>query len=167
MIEYFFPGPAPNPHLLSSIELEESEDSRLISNIRNESNLETESQSSDVRRKYSENHQLYLDIYKKENMCLMISYFSVGFALYFSSTPINYYLVYSLGASSTQTSVLATVTTLPWSFKIIYGLLSDSVPILGYRRKPYFFLGMFYKINDNFSWSIVVFIIRLVSLCGF
>lgn len=26
---------------------------------------------------------------------------------------------------------------LPWSFKILYGLISDNVPIFGLKRKPY------------------------------
>ena len=35
---------------------------------------------------------------------------------------------------------------MPWSFKLLYGLLSDCVPIMGKRRKPYFIAG----------WSIYV-----------
>lgn len=30
---------------------------------------------------------------------------------------------------------------LPWSFKVFYGLLSDTVPIRGKRRKPYYLIG--------------------------
>jgi hypothetical protein len=30
-----------------------------------------------------------------------------------------------------------TIIGLPWSIKIIYGLISDNVPILGYKRKSY------------------------------
>lgn len=30
---------------------------------------------------------------------------------------------------------------LPWSFKILNGLLTDCVPVFGMRRKPYFVIG--------------------------
>lgn len=55
-----------------------------------------------------------------------------------------------LGASSVYISVLGTLQSLPWSFKIFYGLLSDTVPILGYKRKPYLFLGWCVYIVTNF-----------------
>ena len=38
---------------------------------------------------------------------------------------------------------------LPWSFKLAYGLLTDNVPILGYRRK---------------SWIIIMGAIQFISL---
>ena len=30
-----------------------------------------------------------------------------------------------------------TIVGLPWSIKIVYGLISDNVPIMGAKRKPY------------------------------
>ena len=30
-----------------------------------------------------------------------------------------------------------TIVHLPWTIKILYGMLSDNVPIFGYHRKPY------------------------------
>ena len=27
--------------------------------------------------------------------------------------------------------------SLPWSFKLIYGLITDNVPVFGMNRKPY------------------------------
>ena len=30
---------------------------------------------------------------------------------------------------------------LPWSFKFAFGLLNDTRPLLGYRRKPYMVIG--------------------------
>lgn len=33
-----------------------------------------------------------------------------------------------------------TIIGLPWSIKIIYGLISDNIPIFGSRRKPYIVL---------------------------
>lgn len=31
--------------------------------------------------------------------------------------------------------------TLPWSMKVLFGFLSDAVPIAGLHRKPYFTMG--------------------------
>ena len=39
--------------------------------------------------------------------------------------------------------------SLPWSFKILYGFLSDSCPIMGLRRKPYFLLGWSMFVASN------------------
>lgn len=33
------------------------------------------------------------------------------------------------------------ITNIPWIIKPIWGLLTDVVPILGYRRRPYFILA--------------------------
>lgn len=50
------------------------------------------------------------------------------------------------GASPSQQNVVMTLAMLPWSFKLIYGFISDNFPINGMRRKPYFIIG----------WSIYV-----------
>lgn len=39
---------------------------------------------------------------------------------------------------------------LPWCFKVIYGFLSDCLPISGLRRKPYFMTGWLIYIASNF-----------------
>jgi hypothetical protein len=93
--------------------------------------------------------RIYLSVYKKENIGIMTSYLCVGFAMYFAGTPLNYYLVTDQDASSAQLGVLATLMGLPWSFKIFYGLLSDTTPIFGYRRKPYLIIGWTMYILSN------------------
>ena len=37
-------------------------------------------------------------------------------------------------------TVYMSFTTLPWCIKIIYGLISDNVPLFGLKRKSYFIL---------------------------
>uniref|UniRef100_K3W649 Uncharacterized protein n=1 Tax=Globisporangium ultimum (strain ATCC 200006 / CBS 805.95 / DAOM BR144) TaxID=431595 RepID=K3W649_GLOUD len=46
-----------------------------------------------------------------------------------------------LNSSGTQIVTASTLIALPWSFKVFYGILSDCVPIFGYRRRPYMVLG--------------------------
>lgn len=38
-------------------------------------------------------------------------------------------------------TTIAILSTLPWSFKLVFGFISDLVPIFGLHRKPYFTLG--------------------------
>jgi len=53
--------------------------------------------------------------------------------------PLMNYLK-SQGLTSDQVAQLFTVLTIPWIIKPLYGLISDLVPLLGYRRKSYLFL---------------------------
>ncbi|CAN0165039.1 unnamed protein product, partial [Discosporangium mesarthrocarpum] len=80
-------------------------------------------------------------IYALESLAILTSYFSIGVALQLLSTPLAYYLIGTLGASSSTYMTYLVLTTLPWSFKVLYGFLSDSVPIYGLKRKPYFVIG--------------------------
>jgi MFS family permease len=45
------------------------------------------------------------------------------------------------GLSAGQVATFFSITTVPWLVKPVYGLLSDFVPLLGYRRKSYFLLS--------------------------
>jgi MFS family permease len=55
------------------------------------------------------------------------------------SQPLMYYLK-SLGLTTDQVAALLAVLTVPWVIKPVYGLVSDFVPLFGYRRKSYLFL---------------------------
>ena len=56
------------------------------------------------------------------------------------SQPLNYYLKAVHGWSPLQVTAFITVFNLPWIIKPIYGLVSDFVPLFGYRRKSYLIL---------------------------
>jgi MFS family permease len=51
------------------------------------------------------------------------------------SQPLNYYLKQVHGWTPVQISAYVTILNLPWMIKPIYGLVSDLVPLFGYRRK--------------------------------
>lgn len=53
--------------------------------------------------------------------------------------PLMYYLK-SLGLTTDQVAGLLAVLTVPWIIKPVYGLISDFIPLFGYRRKSYLFL---------------------------
>src|ERR1700724_1959431 len=44
------------------------------------------------------------------------------------------------GLSAGQVATFFAITTVPWLIKPVYGLLSDFVPLFGYRRKSYLLL---------------------------
>jgi predicted MFS family arabinose efflux permease len=53
------------------------------------------------------------------------------------SQPLNYYLKEVHGWTPLQVTAFITLFNLPWIIKPIYGLVSDFVPLFGYRRKSY------------------------------
>lgn len=53
------------------------------------------------------------------------------------SQPLTYYLKQAHGWSPVQVTAFITAFNLPWIIKPVYGIVSDFVPLFGYRRKSY------------------------------
>ncbi len=51
--------------------------------------------------------------------------------------PLNYFLKQVYGWTPVQVTAWLTVLNLPWIIKPVYGIVSDFVPLFGYRRKAY------------------------------
>jgi MFS family permease len=51
--------------------------------------------------------------------------------------PLNYYLKQTFGWTPVQVSAYLTILNLPWIIKPVYGIVSDFLPLFGYRRKSY------------------------------
>ena len=94
---------------------------------------------SDAERAVEE--EKWLSPYSLANRAIFASYLSVGFGLYFILTPLTFYMVDDLNATASQQTVINGLLSLPWALKIGCGFLSDSWPIMGLRRKPYFMIG--------------------------
>jgi len=60
-----------------------------------------------------------------------------------------------LGATEAQQTTIKALRALPASFKILYGFLSDSYPLFGYRRKIYMAIG----------WSLCTLSMGLLFVC--
>ena len=45
------------------------------------------------------------------------------------------------GAQPEEQNTINVLMTIPWSFKLLYGFLSDTYKLFGYRRKSYLLLG--------------------------
>src|SRR5271163_2703144 len=55
--------------------------------------------------------------------------------------PLNYYLKEVHGWTPFQVTAFLTLFNLPWIIKPVYGLISDFVPLFGYRRKSYLIIA--------------------------
>ena len=51
--------------------------------------------------------------------------------------PLNYFLKQTYGWTPVQVTAYLTVLNLPWIIKPVYGIVSDFLPLFGYRRKSY------------------------------
>ncbi|EQC39377.1 hypothetical protein SDRG_03579 [Saprolegnia diclina VS20] len=80
-------------------------------------------------------------IFSREAMALFSQYFAIG--IVYGMIPALKYPVFNnyLYMEGYQTTAYGVLVTLGWSFKVFYGMLSDCVPIFGYRRKPWIILG--------------------------
>lgn len=57
------------------------------------------------------------------------------------SQPLTFYLKQAHGWSALQVTAFFTVFNIPWVIKPIYGLVSDFLPLFGYRRKSYLLIA--------------------------
>ncbi len=55
--------------------------------------------------------------------------------------PLTYYLKEVYGWTPVKVTASLAVLTLPWVIKPVYGIVSDFVPLFGYRRKSYLILA--------------------------
>lgn len=55
--------------------------------------------------------------------------------------PLNYFLKETYGWTPVQVTAYLTVLNLPWVIKPVYGIVSDFLPLFGYRRKTYLILA--------------------------
>jgi MFS family permease len=57
------------------------------------------------------------------------------------SQPLTYYLKEVHGWTALQVTAFITVFNVPWVIKPVYGLVSDFLPLFGYRRKSYLLIA--------------------------
>ena len=57
------------------------------------------------------------------------------------SQPLTYYLKEVHGWTALQVTAFITIFNLPWVIKPVYGLISDFLPLFGYRRKSYLLIA--------------------------
>lgn len=75
-----------------------------------------------------------------ELIAILTVYFVQGI-LGLARLAVSFFLKDELGLSPAQVSGLFGIVALPWIIKPVFGFISDGLPILGYRRRPYLILS--------------------------
>ncbi len=71
-----------------------------------------------------------------------LAYFMQGISQHTAllNQPLKFYFKEAMGFDAGQTTKYLSIVMIPWVIKPIYGLISDYVPLFGYRRKSYLLL---------------------------
>ncbi|CAB9502212.1 Folate-biopterin transporter [Seminavis robusta] len=81
-----------------------------------------------------------VQLLRLENLAVPACYLVVGIVQGLSGPLLNVYPL-DLGATEAAQMTIPVIFQFPAAVKILYGFWSDSVPILGARRKPYMWMG--------------------------
>ncbi|GMF20600.1 unnamed protein product [Phytophthora lilii] len=82
-----------------------------------------------------------VNIWSRDYIGLVVQYAAVG--MIFGTLPGTVYpfLFNYLNMEGTQVVSAVVLLNMPWSFKLFYGMLTDCIPIWGYRRRPFMVIG--------------------------
>nr|XP_018684905.1 PREDICTED: folate-biopterin transporter 1, chloroplastic-like isoform X2 [Musa acuminata subsp. malaccensis] len=86
-----------------------------------------------------------------DNFAVAIVYFVQG-VLGLAGLAVSFYLKDDLHLDPAETAVITGLSSLPWLIKPLYGFISDSFPLYGYRRRSYLFLS---GVLGALSWSLM------------
>ncbi|KAJ6841297.1 folate-biopterin transporter 1, chloroplastic [Iris pallida] len=86
-----------------------------------------------------------------DNIAVAIVYFVQG-VLGLARLAVSFYLKDDLHLDPAETAVISGVSSLPWLIKPLYGFISDSIPLFGYRRRSYLILS---GLLGALSWSLM------------
>lgn len=80
-------------------------------------------------------------LFGRRTFGLLLNYAGIGMMYGALPSTMLPFLKYYLNMESYQVQAASAVVNIAWSFKTFGGIVSDSFPIFGYRRKPYMVLG--------------------------
>ncbi len=82
-----------------------------------------------------------------------LAYFAQSFAQMggLIGQPLNYYLKEELALTTSGVSEYLAIASMPWVIKPLYGLVSDYLPLFGYRRKTWLMLVNLFAAS-GFLW---------------
>ncbi|XP_052147301.1 folate-biopterin transporter 1, chloroplastic-like [Oryza glaberrima] len=90
-----------------------------------------------------------------DNVAVAIVYFVQG-VLGLARLAVSFYLKDDLHLDPAETAVISGLSALPWLVKPLYGFISDSIPLFGYRRRSYLILS---GLLGALSWSLMATIV--------
>jgi len=82
----------------------------------------------------------------------LLIYLAAG-ASGFSAIAETFWVRERLGLSATALLALAAWLTVPWTLKMVFGHLVDTVPLLGSRRRAYILLGTLLQVGASLALS--------------
>ncbi|POM59978.1 hypothetical protein PHPALM_31216 [Phytophthora palmivora] len=82
-----------------------------------------------------------VDIWKRNYIGLVVQYAAVGMVYGTLPGAVYPFLFNYLNMEGTQVVSAAVLLNMPWSFKLFFGMITDCVPIMGYRRRPFMVIG--------------------------
>ncbi|KAD6454411.1 hypothetical protein R6Q59_016148 [Mikania micrantha] len=86
-----------------------------------------------------------------DNIAISMVYFVQG-VLGLARLAVSFYFKDDLHLDPAETAVITGFSALPWLIKPLYGFISDSVPLFGYRRRSYLVLS---GLLGALSWSLM------------
>ncbi|XP_051129992.1 folate-biopterin transporter 1, chloroplastic-like [Andrographis paniculata] len=86
-----------------------------------------------------------------DNIAVAMVYFVQG-VLGLSRLAVNFYLKDELQLDPAETAIISGISALPWLVKPLYGFISDSIPLFGYRRRSYLVIS---GLLGTLSWSLM------------
>jgi len=94
-----------------------------------------------------------------ELLAILLVYFVQG-VLSLARLAISFFLKDDLGLSPAQVAALTGVAALPWIIKPVWGFISDGLPILGYRRRPYLIVS---GLMGTLAWALLATVVDSAS----
>ena len=79
------------------------------------------------------------ELIKRYQMLMLLVAINSGW-MFYTINMVTYYCKIDLGLSAAENSLVASILFLPWSFKPIWGFMSDSFNFFGYRFKGHFMI---------------------------
>ncbi|KAI5013630.1 hypothetical protein ZWY2020_037143 [Hordeum vulgare] len=122
-----------------------------------------QSSTDDVRKSKSGYFTAFGVDLSSDNMAVAIVYFVQG-VLGLARLAVSFYLKDDLHLDPAETAVISGFSSLPWLIKPIYGFISDSIPLYGYRRRSYLILSGFL---GTLSWSLMATVVNSKYGAGF
>jgi folate/biopterin transporter len=90
-----------------------------------------------------------------ELVAILLVYFVQGI-LGLARLAVSFFLKDELHLGPAEVSALMGVVAIPWMVKPLFGFISDGLPILGYRRRPYLFLSGLLGVTSWIALATVV-----------
>ncbi|KAL0368115.1 UNVERIFIED_CONTAM: Folate-biopterin transporter 1, chloroplastic [Sesamum calycinum] len=104
------------------------------------------------KKKYSTESTRFFGVdLTADNIAVAMVYFVQG-VLGLSRLAVSFYLKDDLHLDPAETAVISGISSIPWLVKPLYGFISDSFPLFGYRRRSYLVVS---GLLGAISWSLM------------